>query len=287
MRSGNPLLIAIVCLGAAGCTPGRDTRDPTDSDRCATASAGPATTAAVTAVLTAATAGQVAGPAALKRLAPGLPAAQVRQLLGPPDEIRTQQPDRSWAVGAAVAWAYGVLAPGGFARTGLVLLDERQRVLAIRSPVEQGLVRPGARAIALSDEAVRSPAGMSCRLAQVARDQYGITAEVKLINAGSEAFRFAHDHTFVRMNLVVELFSSKKELLSRQDMLSYHSPFGSDRAQWPVLTIAPFGEHSEQVHLNSGWREFGPLPAGRYFVRVAFPFENDKFFPSNLVPFEL
>ncbi len=284
MRSGNTLLVAISCLATAGCTTNRDnTRDPTDSAQCATAVAGPATTVVLTATASAGS----AGSGTLARLRPGMSAAEVRRLLGPPAEIRTQQPDRSWIVGAAAAWTYGVLAPGGFARSGLVLMDERQRVLSIRSPVERGLVRPLATAIPLSDKAVASPAGMICRLAAAIPDEHGVTAEVALLNTGSQPFRFAHDHTFVKFNLVVELYNADKELLSREDMLSYHSPHSSDQSKWPVLTIAPGGERSERVQLGSGWREFGPLPAGRYFVRVAFPFENTALFPSNLLPIEL
>lgn len=50
------------------------------------------------------------------------------------------------------------------------------------------------------------------------------------------------------------------------------------------MRIQPGGSLSQPVHLGVRWTEFGLLPPGTYFARAAFPFEDDRLSPSELVP---
>jgi hypothetical protein len=225
---------------------------------------------------------------AIAGISVGATADDVRRLAGEPDEVRREGDKLPWIVGAAEEWAYGVMgASGGFAAAGVVLLDEQGRVMLVRLPDRSESLRAAADRIPESKGALAAPSGMVCRLDRVRPDEGGVAARVTLVNRGQEAFRFSHDHTGIGGNLVVELFDARGRLLCRSDMLTLHSPYESDPAAWPVLVVEPGESASEDVRLGWRWREFGVLPAGTYRVRVAFPFEEDAFYPSNTVELEL
>jgi hypothetical protein len=225
---------------------------------------------------------------AISGIAEGATAAEVRRVVGEPDEIRREGDKLPWTVGAAEEWAYGVIGgEGGFAAAGLVLLDAESEVLMTQLPDDSGSLRTGADRVAAGDEAIPGPTGMLCRLELVRTDGEGVLARVTLVNRGEQTFEHRHDHTGIGGNLVVELFDAEGRLLCRSDMLTLHSPFESDPAKWPVLTIAPGKSEKEEVRLSWRWSHFGVLPPGRYGVRVAFPFDDGVFYPSNTVSFEL
>lgn len=221
------------------------------------------------------------------RTAEGAPADEVRRVLGEPDEIRREGEKLPWTVGASEEWAYGVIGgKGGFAAAGLVLLDAERRVFMTLVPSRSGSLRAGADGVAAADAAAPCPSGMCCRLELVRPDGDGVVVKVTLVNGGDQRFAFPHDHTGIGGNLVTELFDADGRLLCRTDRLTWHSPYEPDPARWPVLTVEPGRSAGEEVRLGSRWSEFGRLPAGRYTVRVAFPFEEGVFCPSNRVAFE-
>jgi len=225
---------------------------------------------------------------ALAGVAEGTTADEVRRVLGEPDEIRREGEKLPWIVGAAEEWAYGVLGgEGGFAAAGLVLIDAERKVLMTQLPGSSGSLRTGADSVAAGSEAISSPTGMRCRLELIRTDGDGVVVKVVLENRGRQPFEFPHDHTGIGGNLVTELFDADGRLLCRSDAMTWHSPYEPDPAKWPVLAIEPGGSAGAEVRLGSRWSEFGRLPAGRYAVRVAFPFEEGAFYPSNRVAFEL
>jgi hypothetical protein len=226
--------------------------------------------------------------ALLVGIAVGTPAREVERLLGEPDEVRREGDKLPWFVGAAEEWAYGVIGgKGGFAAVGLVLIDSQRNVFMAHSPHVSGSLRPGADRVAVSDEAIPSPTGMICRLERVALDGDGLRAELTLFNRGERRFEFAHDHTGIGGNLVAELFDRRGRLLCRSDRLMLHSPYEPDQSRWPVLAIEPGASAAEEVRLGWRWPSFGALPAGAYRIRVAFPFDDGAFYPSNTVDFTL
>lgn len=215
----------------------------------------------------------------------GMSEAQVRERLGEPDEVR---PNTIGIVGATYKWAFGASEDGAFAARGLVLFSDKKTVFMVRSPFLHQLVRPAARHIPWSDEAVASPTGMVCRLESATRDATGAPDQVTLYNTGQQTFRYQSDTIEIRFHLVVELFDANKQPLARKDWASFHSPYESDPSKWPVLEIAPGQKQSAQLGRVGPceWKEFGALPPGRYHVRVAFPF-GDRLYPSNPVAFTL
>jgi hypothetical protein len=224
----------------------------------------------------------------LAELVVGTSAEQVVELLGEPDEIRREGQKLPWLVGAKEEWAYGLL--GGkhsFAAVGLVLLDEQRKVLSTYSPTRPGSLREGFEQMPVTGEAIASPTGMVCQLERVTYDGNGVRAKVTLRNGGEQRFELAHDHTGIGRNLLVELFDDRGRLLCRADMLTIHSPFESDHSKWPVLVIDPGKSASEEVGLGWRWQQLGQLPPGSYRLRVAFPFEQEVFYPSNTVSFEI
>ena len=225
---------------------------------------------------------------AIAGVAIGATADEVRRALGEPDEVRREGDKLPWMVGVAEEWAYGVLGgKGGFAAAGLVLFDDQGKVSATARPDDPESLRPGADRIPSDPGELAAPSGMICRLDRVRAEDGGVAARVTLLNDGKHVFRHAHDHTGIGGNLVVELFDARGELLERSDMLTLHSPYSTDPDDWPVLVIEPGESASEDVRLGWRWSQFGALPAGRYGIRVAFPFEGHRFFPSDTVAFEL
>lgn len=219
----------------------------------------------------------------LARVEVGMSEARVIELLGPADEVRRENGARPWIVGASAAWAYGVTAPGTFAFAGEVLFDASGVVMMVRSPVDALGVR--ARRLRWSDTAAVDERGLSCHLAVIRADPRGVDAVVTLKNDGASALERSHGHTGITFDLVVELFDDHKRLLGRYDTLSLFSPYApGDTA---VMRIPAQGSISEKVRLGQPWSDLGELPKGRYFLRVAFPFEVGRFSPSAPVRFEI
>jgi hypothetical protein len=240
-----------------------------------------------------------------KRLAgvEGMTKDQVLKTLGKPDEerripegglfdgIRYGSPDAP----EVERWAYGPLAKGKFARVGFVGFGRDGRALVAMSP--DGFSDPAYKlpemVPAKGDGAVESTAKMSCHVGPVESvPTRGLTPEwlklaVTVKNGGTKAFELKHDAAAsMRRFLLVELYDANGVLLFREDQMRYHSPFSFDPSMWPVLTIAAGGEQSEELVISPAIG-FGPLPAGKYAVRIYFPFEEGKYYPSNLVRFEL
>lgn len=240
----------------------------------------------------------------------GMTAEQVLKTLGKPDEVRRVPeggvldgvhhgtPDAS----EVERWAYGRVAKGEFARVGIVSLNRDGKVVIARSPdVFSGADELPERVLPKGDPAVATPSKMSCHIGSA---QYipsekvsvkgigtwtgpeGLKMTVALKNAGSTAYELKHDAaTSVVGLLIVELYDAGGVLLFRDNYLRYHSTFSFDPAKWPVLSVPAGREKSEEFVFRPD-REFGPLPAGKYSVRVYFPFEEGKYYPSNLVRFE-
>jgi len=264
-----------VAASLAGCTrdrPGGATRPA------ASGSAGPAASDSA-----AQAAAARRDPRRIAGVDAGMTEAQVKALLGEPDEVRTEDGHRPWIVGARAAWAYGVTMHDGFAFGGVVLFDAERKVMTTLSPVDALLVR--ARRLPWSDTAVVNDRGLSCHLDVLGADAGGIDARVSLRNEGGAAFERRHGHTGIAFDLVVELYDEGRRVLARYDTLSLFSPYAPDDTE--VMRIPAGGSIDARVRLGAPWGELGKLPPGSYRVRVAFPFEVGRFSVSEPVPFHV
>lgn len=105
---------------------------------------------------------------------------------------------------------------------------------------------------------------------------------VALRNTGKNEFRFRHDHTAIKFDLVVTIFDEQGGVVGEQDWNMLHSPYG----QYLELVIPPGGESSSDMRLlpmHDG--QVLHLAAGRYSLQVAFPFHNAEHYASERVPF--
>jgi hypothetical protein len=115
----------------------------------------------------------------------------------------------------------------------------------------------------------------------------GIKTKVTLKNAGVKVFQLSHDETTtVDMLFFVQIYDKRGALLSCFCEMTYHSPSSFRSPIWPVFSIAPGTEWSEELEFGT-LGEFGKLPPGKYFVRLFFPLEPETYYPSNLVGFEV
>ena len=232
----------------------------------------------------------------------GMTEQEVLKLLGNPDEVR-QLPAHDLLDGVRVhsssnpetaevyRWAYGAKQKGTFARVGIVSFDKTRRVVWAQSPIHRSFGTTKID-VPVSDQARPTPSGLSCHLGEVSfREARGYTdrcysADVTLTNRGQSDYSLKYDTVSIHFLLVVEIYDSDRELIFRENNLTYHSPMYFDRSKWPVLRISPGQSKSGQITVFPG-EYFGPLPPGKYFLRVCFPFENWNYSPSNLVPFDV
>jgi hypothetical protein len=252
----------------------------------------------------------------LASLWPGADSNKVIEALGKPDEIRPipeghlldgtrlEGDPFSKAGPETERCAYGPLAKGMFARVGHVSMDGNGKVVAVVSADYFAYVwadyfsNPRSRklpeqVVATSDRAVETDSKMSCHVGPIqlipaaGETPEGIKMNVTVKNSGTARFELKHDAAYsLRRFLLIEVHDSNGVLLFRDNEMRSHSPYSIDPAKWPVISILPEKEISEDLTFfpASG---FGRFPPGRYSVRLYFPFEKGKYFPSNLVSFEV
>jgi hypothetical protein len=243
----------------------------------------------------------------LGKLKPGMTMEEVLQALGKPDEVR-RVPEDDLLDGTRLLgdiqgigpeterWAYGITGKGMFARVGYVSIDRNRKVVAavpadrLAGPLWSKLPELDPPA---GEQAAESPGKMTCQVGPVKfHPQAGKTAErfeatVTLKNAGTKPFKLQHDAaSSLRRFLIVEVCDSTGTVLWREDEMSYHSPVSADQAKWPVLSVDAGSQVAESLPFSPS-QGFGRLPVGKYSLRVYFPFEGGRFYPSNLVSFEV
>jgi hypothetical protein len=241
-----------------------------------------------------------------KRLASvrhGSAAEEVMRILGKPDEIRTFPQDRLLDGTRKVSfndepeterWAYGVLAKGMFARIGYVSMDHNRKVLC--ATPSDWFAYPNVKLPKLvgakTNQAVETASNMTCLVGPIKHiPADGETAQafktkVTLKNSGTASFELQNDAASNwPMLLLVEVYDSAGQLLFRDEWFHYTS-LRYDDANRPVLSIGAGKEESENRYFSPG-HGFGALPPGKYSVRMYFPFEERRYYPSNLVRFEV
>ena len=96
------------------------------------------------------------------------------------------------------------------------------------------------------------------------------------------------DTVSINMLVIVEVYDSEKKLIFYENNFYYHSPYSADESTWPVLRIPPGKSVTGSIYVSPD-DYFGHLPAGRYYMRVCFPFDIKqwKYSPSNLASFKV
>ena len=235
----------------------------------------------------------------LASLRPGTSAEEVLKLLGKPDEVRLG----GSFVGEVERWAYATMGKGKFAKGGIVCLDKNGKVVTAAAPATDSMIQsisserlpkqdqPG------NDQAVESPSKLSCHLDIIEGKLLGVVggnskgefkAKVSLKNAGKEGFELKGDKGFSMGSVVwFELYHSGGTILLGESYAKLLvAPFGREH----VIVAVPAGKELSQE--LPGWildtsDKFGRLPAGKYRLRVFFPFAREGYYPSNVVQFEL
>lgn len=199
---------------------------------------------------------------------------QVRAVLGPADKVEQH---RDYDGAERVTWRYKGAGPEGAVPVGYIEFGESDGVTAIQAPVYVP-----APTVHRDQKTVVSPEGMVCELSGVSWSDRVIAAQVVLRNTGRNEYRFRHDHTAIKFNLLVTVHDDKGGVVGQQRMILLHSPYGEE----VELVIPPGGQSSESMTLlpmRDGQILY--LAPGRYSLQVAFPFHNNEYFASDRVPF--
>jgi hypothetical protein len=210
--------------------------------------------------------------------------SRVSALAGEPDEVGLK--GSAGFVEEAYRWVYGFKSKGDFPLIGAVIFRTNHTVLTSYCPTRPFPLIPP---VPFSESAQSSPSGIRCTIDRVFRnpDFYNSPyIRVSVQNTGTIEFRYTNDHTGIRFSLILEVYDAHKAVVLREPLFRYHSPYIPFRSEWPVMVVAPGARYSEDVPI--WWRDEsdGRLPNGTYYVRVSLPFEDKKFFGSDLAKWE-
>lgn len=220
----------------------------------------------------------------------GMTTSRVFALLGQPDEVRPRGTTDLGVDGEeAYRWVFGVKTEGDLPEVGTVIFRLNHTVLDRHCPTRPFPEFP-IPPVPFSESSQNTRSGMRCTIDKVYADPHFRNApfiQVSVENLGNREFRYTNDDAGIRFSIILEVYDARKALLLREYLPAYHSLYSSERSEWPVMVVAPGGRESEDVPLLWRMAEDGRMPPGTYYVRAAFPFEENKYFGSNLVKWEL
>jgi hypothetical protein len=231
----------------------------------------------------------------------GTEKAEVRRLLGPPDEIRRiegrlvldgtlvrdARPSRTNC--EAHRWAYGPKQPGTFARGGIVSFDGNDTVVWAESPVWRagGVFNEVPEIVPRKQPS--SAKGISCRIDGVRlsespdREDRWWFARVAVSNNFDRTFATDCYLDSIGRLVVVEVMDKDQRPIFREDRNHLNSGFPG---RGSVFTLLPHTSRTDEVYFDPG-HYFGPLVPGRYYVRVFFRWRAERFIASEPAPFEV
>jgi len=209
----------------------------------------------------------------------------VVRILGKPDEIRVK--GKLGIVAESYRWVYGVKRKGEFPLVGSVIFNERKVVDHIFCPSKGISNILNQRAVVFSELPQKTNEGRYCEIERVFKKDNSNYLEVSIVNEGDQPWLYPHDNTGIRFSIILDIFDVEKNIILREPLFGYHSPISLDRSKWPVIKVLPDQRFSEDVPIWWRNRNDGVLYPGTYYVRVAFPFDAETFYGSNLVKWEL
>jgi len=233
----------------------------------------------------------------VSKIGEGMTDGEVSRLLGPPDDIRTLDQEHLLDGVRVLSslnptnaelrrWAYGVRQPGTFARAGVVSFDGHNRVIWTQTPLGHGPVS--------SDAMTRHPGGasksldgLSCRIDEISlKEARGETtrlwsAKVTIANSGNTDFSADCYVDAIQRQCAVQVYDKDQTLIFLDDHSNSDNGFGSRRSKFAIPAGAA---RTEELHFFPD-SYFGPLPPGRYLLRVLFRRGEGSFIPSAMVEF--
>jgi hypothetical protein len=227
---------------------------------------------------------------------------EVRQVLGPPDEVRILREGQpldgtvlydsrpgSYPNHETCRWAYAPKQPGTFARGGVVSFDSNKKVLWAGSPlcraggVFNEVPETGRRALPVSSKL------LSCRIDAVRlsespdRKERSWFARVTVGNRSDKSFATDCYFDSIDRLVVIEVCDALKTPIFRVDRNQLNNG-GAGRDN--VFALPPHISRTEEVHFDPQ-TYFGPLVPGQYYVRAFFRWRPDRFLASDPVAFEV
>lgn len=211
----------------------------------------------------------------------------VMKVLGPPDEIRAPTETSTHFLGEAYRWVYGVTAPGEWPLVGVLVLASNNTVMASKCPSREKSHRKGAERARVGPGPDITASGMYCEVESVS-NRPGDTAffqraVISLVNGGRESFIRKHERTYIKWDVVIEVYESHHLLIWREDRSKYESAYKTfaDKAKWPTMVVNPGERMTEDLPIWIESYGVGEPSKGTYYLRVGFPFEENKFFWSS------
>lgn len=215
----------------------------------------------------------------------GMTESQVSESVGKPDEVRIRG---ETGIGEeAYRWVYGIKSKGEFPTVGAVIFRTNRTVFMSYCPTRPGF---GAPIVPFSESPQITPSGMRCTIDDVFGnpDRSNVPyIRVSIENTGKSEFRYTNDNQGIRFSVLLEVYDAEKRLILKEPIYAFHSPYSFDKANWPILAVPAGARHSEEISIWWQDENDGTLQPGTYYLRVAFPFEEKKFFGSNLAKWEL
>jgi hypothetical protein len=222
----------------------------------------------------------------------GTPRATVLSKLGPPSEIRTNI--MQGPADQAFAFAYGARQPGQWAEYGIVFFDKSNRVIIAESPTRGYAIRAGAEVLSPRLDQPHAQSNILCRINAVSYDpsvpdeilQYRLS--YSLVNL-SQAPCDLNVRDPLQMNLVIEVYDEKKSLFFRKDygLLGTRGAWGKP-PDYAEVHLGPESTVSDdRVPIWLTLADFGRIPPGTYYVRVAFGLDDAHFSVSKAMRFEV
>jgi hypothetical protein len=228
--------------------------------------------------------------------------AEVRRLLGSPDEIRVLQGEQVLD-GTVVydsrpgkttnqethRWAYGPSLPGTFARGGIASFDASNEVIWAESPVWRAGGVFNEIAEAAPPEAPSAPKRLSCRIDEVRlsespdKTSRSWLVKVSIMNDGNEGFSTDCYVDSIGRLVVIEVCDERNTPIFRVDRNHLNNGFYGRSS---VVTLAAGSARTEEVYFEPE-NYFGRLVPGTYRMRAFFRWRAGRFIMSELVPVEV
>ena len=224
----------------------------------------------------------------LQSITKGMTTNDVLRICGPADEIRRVEKNKIH--GEVERWAYGASSPGSFAIVGLIVFGQEGRVIHRSCPSKGG---EGARGAIATNGNATTPAKyqqMEILIEEVRTDetipeQLRQVARVSLLNRGWNPWVF-WGRGLIHDNCLIEVYNRNMNLL-----------FCVDQTKYTVAARSVMKPRQLQLELGDGvcqefpiWLtedDFGKPENGTYYLRVAFPFEEGRYYASKFFRFHI
>jgi len=222
----------------------------------------------------------------------GMTEAEVRKIMGPPDEVRAVK-YTSWD-SREYRYAYGVKQPGTLPFIGSVFFGPQAKVVGtvVRDVMDYSRKSTAEK---YTEWEMKSYLGfkiilLNAKLPGKKSENKLSEFDVEIENLTNQIRRLRYSDRHIRHNFYVTVYSSSRQVLfSEITGLECNFSPPPDGKEF-ITRIPPNSKISLSFSLYP-MRFMDPLPSGKYFVRVWFPLDGSDtglpLYPSNLVEVEV